>query len=89
MGKRCSLAHTHIKTSYAERLETKLAKIYTLTGQVDRGRQGYGMRGTKYWMRRGGGAGERERAQGKGEGAGKEGMSSRDQVSPLSNPTLQ
>ena len=63
MGKRCSLAHTHIKTSYAERLETELAKIYTLTGQVDRGRQGYGMRGTKYWMR--GGAGERERAQGK------------------------
>ena len=87
MGKRCSLAHTHIKTSYAERLETKLAKIYTLTGQVDRGRQGYGMRGTKYWMR--GGAGERERAQGKGEGAGKEGMCSRDQVTPLSNPTLQ
>ena len=88
MGKRCSLAHTHIKTSYAERLETKLAKIYTLTGQVDRGRQGYGMRGTKYWMR-GGGAGERERAQGKGEGAGKEGMGSRDQVTPLSNLTLQ
>ena len=71
MGKRCSLAHTHIKTSYAERLETKLAKIYTLTGQVDRGRQGYGMRGTKYWMRGGGGLGqgrghrERERVQGK------------------------
>ena len=36
-----------------------------------------------------GGAGERERAQGKGEGAGKEGMGSRDQVTPLSNPTLQ
>ena len=86
MGKRWSLAHTHIKTSYAKRKETKLAKIYTLTGQVDRGRQGYGMRGAKYWMR---GGGERERGQGKGEGAGKEGMGSRDQVTPLANHTLQ
>ena len=42
---------------------------------MDRGRQGYGMRGTKYWMR---GGGERERGQGKEEGAGKEGMGSRD-----------
>ena len=35
------------------------------------------------------GGGERESVQGKGEGAGKEGMGSRDQVIPLSNPTLQ
>ena len=35
------------------------------------------------------GGGERERGQGKGEGAGKEGMGSRYQVTPLANHTLQ